>query len=189
MIPLHATATSNPQQLRFVVPSGNLPPRGAVREAPDPLGGWLGRGVITEMLVGGAEVLITLSNGHTWREFGDEIRDALSDALRARSGWRVEPSTSADDRLAEIVRELLAGQVGAYAQSHGGTIELISVQGDDVKVRLAGACRGCPASGATLTDRLQHELRRRAGDQVTVTSDDPSAPTSLGKKLLSLIVR
>ena len=189
MIPVHATATSNPRQLLFVVPASNLPAPGVVRAAPDRLADWLRRGVIEEVVVGETGVLVTLSHGHGWREFGDDIRDALVDALTAGSGWQVDAAEDNADRLAEIAEELLAGQIGAYAQSHGGTIELVSVSGHTVTVRLSGACRGCPAAGSTLTDRLQRELRRRAGDQVTVAGEQSSAPLSLGRKLLTLLTR
>lgn len=188
MIPIHATATSTPQQLRFVVPPGDLPSRGAVRQAPDTLGVWLDRGVIAKMVVRDADVLITLSTGNTWRDFGDQIRDALGDALRDPAGWQVDSPTDSDDRLAEIVRDLLSGQVGALAESHGGSIELVSVSGNNVTVRMAGACHGCPASESTLSGKLQRELRRRVGDQVTVSSENYSPP-KLGKKLLSLLIR
>ena len=188
MIPLHATATSDPRRLRFVVPAADLPPRGVVRAAPDRLADLLRREVIHEIMVADGGVLVTLATGKAWRDVGDEIRDALADAL-TQSGWRVAPATGEDDRIAGVVRELLAGPLGAYAQSHGGNIELVSVDGSDVTVRLSGACRGCPASGSTLTDRLQGELRRRIGEQVRVISDDAWAPVSFGKKLLALFVR
>ena len=188
MIPIHATATSTPQQLRFVVPPRDLPPRGTVRQAPQTLGVWLDRGVIADMVVCDADVLITLSTGNTWREFGDQIRDALGDALLDPAGWQVDSATDSEDRLAEIVRDLLTGQVGALAESHGGSIELISVSGHHVTVRMSGACDGCPVSGSTLSERLQRELRRRVGEQVTVSRENDSPP-KLGKKLLSLLIR
>lgn len=190
MIPIHATATTNPQQLRWVVPAENLPPIGTVRHAPDRLGAWLDRGVIDELVVRGADVLITLSASNSWRELGDEIRDALCDALLDPAGWQVDPST--DDgtaQLTEIANELLAGPIGALAESHGGSIELVSVTGDQVAVRMSGACDGCPAAASTLQEKFQRELRRRVGNQVTVSCENVSAPLSLGKKLLSLLVR
>jgi Fe-S cluster biogenesis protein NfuA len=66
---------------------------------------------------------------------------------------------------------------------------LVSVIGRSVNVRLSGACHGCPAAAATLHDKLQRELRRRSGQDVTVCSENASAAVPLGKKLLSLIVR
>ena len=50
--------------------------------------------------------------------------------------------------------ELLTGliaQISAYIeQYHGGSVELVSYQGNEVKVRLGGACVGCALSTATL---------------------------------------
>jgi Fe-S cluster biogenesis protein NfuA len=192
MIPMHATATADPQQLRWVIAADRLPPAGSVRRAPGRLGALLDSGVIDEMVVraalGKGEVLITLSAGNSWRELGDNVREALSEALLDSAGWRVDASDNAS-QLAAIAAELLAGPIGALAQSHGGSIELVSVVGDTVTVRMLGACHGCAASGSTVHDKLQRELRRRAGQSVTVVSESSSAAMPLSRKLLSLVVR
>jgi NFU1 iron-sulfur cluster scaffold homolog, mitochondrial len=192
MIPIHATATADPQQLRWVVAPDRLPPAGTVRRAPGRLGALLDSGVIDQMVIrtalGKGEVLITLNAGNRWRELGDDIREALSDALLDPAGWRVDASDNTS-RLAAIAAELLAGPIGALAESHGGSIELVSVVGPTVTVRMSGACHRCPAAASTLHDKLQRELRRRAGQQVTVVSEKGSAAMPLGRKLLSLVVR
>jgi NFU1 iron-sulfur cluster scaffold homolog, mitochondrial len=188
MIPIHAIATADPQQLRWVVAAEELPSAGTVRRAPGRLGVLLNDGVISEMVVRTADVLITLRAGHRWRELGDDVREALDDALLNPTGWRVDASTDAD-QLAAIAAELLAGPIGALAESHGGSIELVSVVGHTVTVRTSGACHGCPAVESTLHDNLQRELRRRTGQRVTVCTESHSAAMPLGKKLLSLIVR
>ena len=188
MIPIHATATTDPQQLRWVIAADRIPPAGSVRRAPGRLGVLLDDGVISEMVVRTADVLITLSAGHRWRELGDDVREALDVALLDPTGWRIDASSNAD-QLAAIAAELLAGPIGALAQSHGGSIELVSVEGHNVNVRMSGACHGCPAAASTLHDKLLHELHRRSGQNVTVCSENASAAVPLGKKLLSLIVR
>jgi len=101
---------------------------------------------------------------------------------------REEPCISVSE-LAAIAAELIAGPIGALAESHGGSIELVSVAGDTVTVRMSGACHGCPAAESTLHDKLQGELRRRAGQRVTVCTESHSATMPLGRRLLSLIVR
>ena len=189
MIPIHATATANPQQLRWVVADDRLPARGTVRQAPGRLGEMLDGGVIDEIEVRTTDVLITLRAEKSWRELGDDVREALSDALLDPAGWRVDVAPDDTTGLTAITAELLAGPIGALAESHGGSIELVSVEGDTVKVRLSGACRGCPAAASTLHDNLQRELRLRSGRQITVNSENSSAALPLGKKLLSLIVR
>jgi NFU1 iron-sulfur cluster scaffold homolog, mitochondrial len=195
MIPIHATATADPQQLRWVIAADRLPPAGTVRRAPGRLGTLLDGGVIAEMVVRTAldrsdkgEVLITLGAGNSWRQLGDDVREALSDALLNPAGWRVDASDNTA-QLAAIAAELLAGPIGALAESHGGSIELVSVVGHNVTVRLSGACHGCPAAASTLHDQLQRELRRRAGQQVTVVSENDSVAVPLGRKLLSFMVR
>jgi NFU1 iron-sulfur cluster scaffold homolog, mitochondrial len=189
MIPIHATATADPQQLRWVVAADQLPPAGTVRRAPGHLGALLDSRVIQEMLVRRADVLITLGAGNSWRELGDDVRDALCDALLDLAGWRVDVAPDDSTGLAAITAELLAGPIGALAESHGGSIELVSVEGDHVNVRLSGACRGCPAAASTLHDKLQRELRLRSGRRIIVNSENSSAAMPLGRKLLSLIVR
>ena len=45
----------------------------------------------------------------------------------------------------------LIKSISAYIeQYHGGSAELVSFEDDVVKVRLGGACLGCPLSTATL---------------------------------------
>jgi Fe-S cluster biogenesis protein NfuA len=189
MIPIHATATTNPQQLRWVVAADRLPARGAVRRAPGRLGDLLGSGMLDGIEVRTADVLITLHSVRSWREVGDDVRQALADALLDPAGWQVEPVTDDTAGLAAITGELLAGPIGALAESHGGSIELVSIKGDVVTVRLSGACHGCPAATGTLHDNLQRELQRRSGRKIKVLSESSSAALPLGRKLLALIVR
>jgi Fe-S cluster biogenesis protein NfuA len=189
MIPIHATATANPQQLRWVTAADRLPARGTVRAAPGRLGALLDAGVIDEIEVRTADLLITLRADSSWRELGDEVREALCNALLNPAGWRVDVEPDDTPRLATMAAELLSGPIGELAESHGGSIELVSVEGLNVNVRLSGACHGCPAAAATLHDNLQRELRRRSGQKVMVCSESTSAAVPLGKKLLSLFVR
>jgi NFU1 iron-sulfur cluster scaffold homolog, mitochondrial len=189
MIPIHAVATANPQQLRWVVAADRLPTRGVVRTAPGRLGALLADATIDGIEVRPDDVLITLRAGRSWRELGDDVRRALSDALLDPAGWQVDPVADATGGLAAITAELLDGPIGALAESHGGAIELVSIDGDTVNVRLTGACHGCPAAAGTLHDNLQRELRRRTGRKVVVSSESVSAAKPLGRRLLSLIVR
>ncbi len=50
----------------------------------------------------------------------------------------------------ERIKALLE-QVSAYIeQYHGGSVEFISLEGDILKVRVGGACLGCPLLPSTL---------------------------------------
>lgn len=55
-------------------------------------------------------------------------------------------SYSKDDMMKGLIT-----QISAYIeQYHGGSVEMISFDGSEIKVRLGGACVGCPLSAATL---------------------------------------
>lgn len=45
-------------------------------------------------------------------------------------------------------------------QQDGGDIELVSIDQGVVKVRLKGACSGCPMSQMTLANFVEGELRK-----------------------------
>jgi len=51
-------------------------------------------------------------------------------------------------------------KIRAGLQRDGGDIELVSVENGVVKVRLKGACAGCPMSQMTLTNFVEQELKK-----------------------------
>jgi Fe-S cluster biogenesis protein NfuA len=55
--------------------------------------------------------------------------------------------------------ETALNRLRPYARSHGGDIELVAIDGPDVRVRLKGACVGCPSSTVTLKQGVERALR------------------------------
>jgi Fe-S cluster biogenesis protein NfuA len=63
------------------------------------------------------------------------------------------------EQLQDAVVKLLA-QIRPTLQRDGGNVELVAIDEDQVvKVRLTGACRGCPMSGITLKEGIEKFLR------------------------------
>ena len=44
-------------------------------------------------------------------------------------------------------------------QADGGDIQIVSVEGDIVKVHLSGACGGCPMSAMTMTQGVERAIK------------------------------
>jgi len=66
----------------------------------------------------------------------------------------------------------LINSISAYIeQYHGGSAELVSFEADVVKVRLGGACLGCPLSTATLKGWVQGTIHQFF-PEVTVEAAD-----------------
>lgn len=71
----------------------------------------------------------------------------------------------------ELVRALLE-RVNAYIeQYHGGSVEMVSLQGKILKVRLGGACLGCPLSPTTLHGWVAGTVRQFFPDLEVVEAE------------------
>lgn len=66
------------------------------------------------------------------------------------------PNHSAEEQIRALVEQL-----DAYiSQYHGGEVKMISYEGNLLKVRLGGACLGCPLSPATLHGWVEGTVRQ-----------------------------
>jgi len=62
--------------------------------------------------------------------------------------------------LREKVEEVL-GKVRPMLQRDGGNVELVDVRDDGVvKVKLTGACSGCPMSTMTLRNAIEETIKK-----------------------------
>ncbi len=59
-------------------------------------------------------------------------------------------------------------QMESYVQSHGGQIELVTIVGYEISVRLKGACDTCPLSFYTITFGLEQRLHKAIHPSVRV---------------------
>jgi len=55
--------------------------------------------------------------------------------------------------------EAVIGEIRPMLQADGGDIELVDVEGGVVKVRLRGACAGCPGAQMTLRMLVERRLK------------------------------
>ncbi len=72
-----------------------------------------------------------------------------------------------EEQIKEVLEELRNA-----LQADGGDLELVSLKGTDVQVRLTGACGGCPHANQTLKDGIQRVLRERVNEDIVVTRVD-----------------
>ncbi|MGQ9511960.1 MULTISPECIES: NifU family protein [Thermodesulfitimonas] len=61
--------------------------------------------------------------------------------------------------MKEKVEAVLA-QIRPYLQRDGGDVELVAVEEGVVKVRLKGACGGCPMATMTLKQGIERTLKQ-----------------------------
>jgi Fe-S cluster biogenesis protein NfuA len=61
----------------------------------------------------------------------------------------------------EKVKEVIEKEISPFLAFEGGSIELVGVDDGVVKVRLKGACAGCPMSQYTLVNFVETTLKER----------------------------
>lgn len=61
-----------------------------------------------------------------------------------------------DEQLRGLIEQLDA-YINHY---HGGSVELVSFDGKNVKIRLGGACLGCPLSPSTVHGWVEGTIRQ-----------------------------
>ena len=63
-----------------------------------------------------------------------------------------------EDDLATKVQAAL-GRIRPQLQAHGGDVEYVGIEDATVKVRLQGACAGCPMAQMTLKQGIEAYLK------------------------------
>jgi len=79
---------------------------------------------------------------------------------------------SGEKTFEEKVSEVI-GSIRPMLQNDGGDIELVGIEADNtVKVRLQGACRGCPGAQMTLKMGVERLLKERVPEVKEVVAVD-----------------
>ena len=64
--------------------------------------------------------------------------------------------------------EAALGKIRPALQADGGNVELVSIDDGVVKVRLQGACAGCPMSQMTLRNGIERVLKEKVPEVIAV---------------------
>ena len=71
--------------------------------------------------------------------------------------------------MKEKVQEII-DRIRPMLQADGGDVELVDMEDGVVKVRLKGACLGCPMSQMTLKNGIEKVLKEEVTEVVSVES-------------------
>ena len=70
-------------------------------------------------------------------------------------------------------------EVRPYLESHGGDVELLAIDQDQVHLRLQGSCSGCPSSSMTLKLAIENAIHKAAPEIVEVVAEE-AGPAETG---------
>jgi Fe-S cluster biogenesis protein NfuA len=78
---------------------------------------------------------------------------------KANPIWILKTGYTKEDNMQEKVEAAL-NKIRPMLQRDGGNVELIEVEDGIVKVRLQGACAGCPMSQMTIKNGIERLLKQ-----------------------------
>lgn len=133
--------------------------------------------------IGGVKQIHLFQNTLTVTHSGDLDNDTLSQqviaVIRSRFGVhdpafgeqapaaKVRPAAS--DPKVQSIEEILDRTIRPGLQADGGDVEIVSLEGSELRILYQGACGGCPSSMMGTLDAIQGILRNELGDeQLTV---------------------
>jgi Fe-S cluster biogenesis protein NfuA len=76
------------------------------------------------------------------------------------------PTGSLQNRVSFAIEEIRPA-----LQADGGDVDLVSVDGSEVRVHLTGACRGCPMASSTLADFVTERIKLYAPEIEVVIAE------------------
>jgi Fe-S cluster biogenesis protein NfuA len=69
--------------------------------------------------------------------------------------------------MEQQIRETLES-LRIHLQNDGGDLEIVEIDGKTVKLRLKGACGGCPHATITIKDGLERILREKIDPEIVI---------------------
>ncbi|HEY3137772.1 MAG TPA: NifU family protein [Blastocatellia bacterium] len=105
-------------------------------------------------------VVVTQGGGEDWRQLGKRVGSAIRNFLNP------PPEIAEGDRLPPEhvrvrVQQVLDEMINPGVAAHGGFVELLDVQDDNVFIRMGGGCQGCGAADVTLKMGVERLIRER----------------------------
>jgi len=113
---------------------------------------------IMKVELNGNIVDVTQGGAEDWRQLGKRVGSAI------RAFLNPPPDIGEGDRLTseEIrmrVQQVLDEMINPGVAAHGGFVELLDIQDDNVFIRMGGGCQGCGAADVTLKMGIERLIR------------------------------
>jgi len=140
-------------------------------------------------LLDGVDALHRMALGHVCEALGPQEVERLRRAHPAIAWLFDAYAVGVDERAAA---EAALEPIRPYIDSHGGHVEVLEVRGGVVRLRLSGACAGCTASAATLTEGIAEALREGLPGFVEIAAEPDDAaphPPPSGPSLVQITAR
>lgn len=98
---------------------------------------------------------VVKSLGDEWPVLGKRIGGFIRTFLQPE----LYANTLPTEELKKKVQEVLDSQINPSVASHGGHVDLVAVENNNVYIRMGGGCQGCGAANMTLKMGIERMIR------------------------------
>ena len=118
---------------------------------------------VESVLVQDGVVTVSAPSGGNWMPIAKQVGAAIRSAL---SGDETPIAKDAlvslpdPDEIKKKVQGVLDGEINPAVAAHGGWVELIDVQRNEVFIRMGGGCQGCGMADVTLKQGVEKSIRQ-----------------------------
>lgn len=127
---------------------------------------------ISQVMVMGTSITVAKTGDIPWPEVGKQIGEAIRTAAASDKPF-ISPDhnkgTANEEEIRTKVQELFDTEINPALASHGGSVQLVDVNGTDISLILGGGCQGCASASATLRQGIEKAIRERVPEVGEVT--------------------
>lgn len=89
--------------------------------------------------------------------------------------------------MKEKIQNLVEKNLGEYFQSHGGGLEVISLENNILRVKMKGKCANCPSAISELETFIFQEIKSQfpTVEKITVVNEVSNEMIDFAKKILN----
>jgi NifU-like protein len=111
----------------------------------------------------------------------EEIEEMLAEINGAKTEKKEEETSEVSSEPApkkmsmmqkvKMVEEVIEKDIRPELQKHGGDLELVDIDGNNVIIKLMGACSGCEMNWMTLKNMVESTLREKVSDELVAVEE------------------
>ena len=118
---------------------------------------------VTSVLVSHDQITVNKGDQAEWQVVGPEVGAAIREHVQSGDpvvSDEVRQAIPSAEEIRSKIEAIFEDEVNPAVASHGGVVQLIDVQDNNVFIRMGGGCQGCGMASLTLKQGVETAIRK-----------------------------